>query len=735
MRWSYIVRQRRRWLDQEASRQRQTERLQRELRRLGVGTRDLRKLHGLVEVSVPCSDDDAYWEARILPWEYVLAAATQPYREGKPFLVVRHLRTGRRSSRREPTSFAVVETAPGALAGEFDFSAQRALVADGLRQLGGDHHQTIKNPTAAQLKAVLKTSSPDVVHVSGVDIHTSRRLLNRQSTGSRDGLVLADSMGGPQECRAEQVAMLLNSGRPAPLLVGFYAWNSGARMAPMAVAQGAKSAIGFQHTFDEEVAEVFFHTFYRTFQRSAGNLLAAFHEGWDAVANDRDRIRGSSLILWSAESLVTARSIQSYQAWQERDQSRPVRRTLQRTADPTRDQLSELVYVTVRPKTHLNYSSLHNGENLFNELTFRLEPSKLNQDCVNEQNGTLKEQITTINDIEIEVRLHAGEQSFPYRSRLTLSTDQYWHDIADRITLPLTGALFSAIEERIATGLYVGIRWHDQVIHRETYRVWLSPMDQWTLEDRQLAWLPSFVHPRDPAVSQTVTRALKYLQCMADRMDVGFDGYQCYDGSTSGAKQWDGVDDQTRAIWSALMIDSNLAYINPPPSYAPFTQRLRSPGETIEGGFGTCVDLAIALVSCLEWIDLYPVLFLLHGHVFAGYWRDPCKHRDFMDVLANDYASHGDQGVSSDEPAPRRWVSDEKTYGEIKSFVDRGELVPIETVALTERKGFEDAIDAGRDHFYKTRSRAFRAMIDLVSARNGNAVTPLPLSRYSSHSS
>ena len=739
MRWNYVVRQRHRWADDTDARERQTRRLQRDLRRLGVTAKHLRRLKGIVEVGVPDSPTDQYWEARILPWEYVLATATQPYRVDDSILIVRHLKTGRRKRRRPPKNYAIIETAPGDLARHFDFSAERGLVTASLQRLqsatGG---AVLENLSHKQLQRQLVDASPDVIHVTGVDNRSGRQLLGGEMNGVRDGLFLADPSGDAREYRAEQIAELVNQGSPNPQFVGFNCWDSGARLAPMTVHAGAGAAIGFQHTFDDAVAEIFFLNFYRTCVETNWNTLAAFWSGWDSLSAHRRRIRGSSLILWSADSLVTGAGFDDFQSWIADRSSRLARSTLRdassRSADPSIDRISDLMQVTVRPKRQLNYSALHNGESVFDEFTFRLNPKTFGPiEAASSDQGDQGDRnrpsdaITQIDDLDVEVQLHVGAESYPFRTRLTLDADQYRHDLSGSVSLPLTSSLFRTVNERIQTSLFVDVRWHDQVLYRHTHSVWLAPVDQWTLDDRQIGWLPSFVQPRDPAIAKTIDRAQNYLQCLTDRVAVGFDGYQSYDECASGLNRWSGVDRQVQSIWSALLLDSDLRYINPPPSYADFTQRLRTPGDTVGGGFGTCVDLAILLAACFEWVEIHPVLFLLHGHVFPGYWKDVQAHRRFIDVLTDDLPPRREAGETAEDHATRRWVSGRKTYTEIKGFVDRGELVPMESVALTTGQGFGAAIDEGREHFYKKRSRAFRAMIDLVSAREGNGVTPLPI--------
>ena len=81
------------------------------------------------------------------------------------------------------------------------------------------------------------------------------------------------------------------------------------------------------------------------------------------------------------------------------------------------------------------------------------------------------------------------------------------------------------------------------------------------------------------------------------------------------------IDAQVRAIWWALVHDYAIGYINPPPSFVENEQRLRTPSEVVQGKRGTCIDLALLLAACLEYIEIYPVIFLLRDHAFPGYWR------------------------------------------------------------------------------------------------------------------
>src|SRR5262249_54561457 len=128
---------------------------------------------------------------------------------------------------------------------------------------------------------------------------------------------------------------------------------------------------------------------------------------------------------------------------------------------------------------------------------------------------------------------------------------------------------------------------------------------------------------RDPAILKIIASSRRYLIGIMDDPAAGFDGYQ------DSPPQ---VDRQVQAIWTALVNEYRLQYINPPPAYSARTQRLRTPTEIVKSNSGTCIDLALLLASCLEYIGVYPVIVLLVDHAFVGYWRSEGAHDHFVAV-------------------------------------------------------------------------------------------------------
>jgi hypothetical protein len=347
---------------------------------------------------------------------------------------------------------------------------------------------------------------------------------------------------------------------------------------------------------------------------------------------------------------------------------------------------------------------LHNDDNLFE--TFRLT----------------KTVHSSIRDVDVEVALQVGADSFVYRA--TVDVDENPTFVEDRIRIPLTWDYVKGIKESVRTTMFIQIGRGDELVYRDTRRLSLQPVQEWQDTDADRVWLPSFVLPRDPAVAQVVARAERYLCTLADDPGAGFDGYQSVDlaAEDPGAP----VDLQVRALWSALVHDFSPAYINPPPSYAYASQRLRTPSEVIETGHGTCIDLTLLLAACLEYVDVYPVVFLLRGHAFPGYWRAARYYDEFIGMRHVEEDMVRGSTLADGVSAPKPWmVRGEQSHAALLNSVRRDALAPIESVALTQRLGFAEAIEQGLENL--AARDEFEFMVDIPLARLKYGVTPLPL--------
>lgn len=689
VKWAYTVRNRIRWAADSQILDHVRESAIHDLASMGLSEEALQQLSDarLVEVAIPFRKEDEGWELRVLPWEFLLATATN-----KKVVVVRHLDCGRISDNRTPKSASIVASLPGKLAqqSDYEFDSEIALVRANL-PFGAS---LWSDPTLPDLKKKIAESRPDVVHLAGVDMHEGHEILGIVETRKdrfSDGFYLRSDDGSAAAVTSVDLAnALTGNGAWHPVLVSVNVYNSAARVAAMAVAAGAGAAIGFQDEIDNVAAEEFFTRFYRTWHTSNWDLLRSFDAALDLLSGGGNRKTGTGVVLWSASSLVD------------------VHPPKVRVAAKTRERVPELVLAhdlisVVEPVKSVNYSLLHNRQSLFERFTLtNAHPTR------------------TIEGVRLYVELCVGDQNYPCRFRLDLAPGSM-ATLTDEIRIPLTSTLFRSLREAVRSVLFVRVSVGDADLIEKTFPVSLLAIDEWLDTEKLNAFLPSFVLSRDPAVLRIVDSAQRHLMTLTDDPGAGFDGYQSVDPDPTDEGRSEPVDKQVWALWSTLLYDFSISYINPPPSFSSSSQRLRSPSDVIEGRRGTCIDLALLFAACLEYVGIYPVIFLLKDHAFPGYWRSEESRNRFFGVLG-DPGEYAGRKLTSDYS----WVELDDGYGEVTELVRGGGLAPLETVWLTQRKGFWEARDAGGENL-RSHSQ-FESMIDVQRARDEH-VTPLPVMR------
>jgi len=449
---------------------------------------------------------------------------------------------------------------------------------------------------------------------------------------------------------------------------------------------------------DDVLAEIFYCNFYLAWSLGKWKVLDAFRlataelrEAVQADAIVAQHLRGADIVLWSRQSLLDN---------EKRERLRRKSSSLVAPPQDLRDSFEKkrrmpAVYegdtkpieVELSPRKELNFSLLHNNRGLFHYFYIRKIPPL----------GQLK-------NIGVEVVLFAGNEKFSYNARKDLKYTLWM--LNEEIRVPLTSRFAKSVQESIFTSLLVKVSLEKQILFEQTFRITLLPVDQWQDDDENRKWLPSFVLPRDPTVLQVVHSAQKYLVAVTDNSTAGFDGYQTVSE--------EGVSPQVRSLWYALASEYSIKYVNPPPSFTYEAQRLRTPSDVLRGGRGTCIDLALVLASCMEYIDIYPVLFLLEGHAFPGYFTTEDTHREVREWLSRN-------GGTVEESS---WMLGKEFYPNLLDLVKRGAIVPLETTLLTKHGGFWDAVDEGV--FNLSSEKEFQFLVDIKLARE-NGVTPLPL--------
>ena len=731
--WTYILRARSRWAHDIEQRKYFGSQAVEDLKDLGVKLEFIERLSTVIHIEVelhPWDTQDAE-AARIgetaseIPWEYLISAATRSVGRFQPLLITRLFRNGRPPVALPPPELVLfVESAPGRLKDLYEFDDEEdriraAVNATGVRE---GHMEILNTPQLSELSGHARRRKWEAIHVSGVDTqqagwflegfykdlreHHPDRLQGVVDSSDRlcDGMLLREGREIQKPvCFGDLADALVNPAAP-PYVVTLNLYYSGARTARELVKRGAHAALGFLDEIKDELAERFFQAFYWGWCRPGdGRTISnSFLEAWEAMKDEG--LHGTSIAIWMGNSVfeevpwlpskakrknrTTANETESREDRLERFAAMPINKVLQ---------------VDFDVDDEVNYSLLHNNRELVSKLTL----TKL-------VDGTLE-------DITVRVELCVGAQNYPYRyTHLVL--DEVQLALAPQIKIPLTANLQRSLRERVQSTVYVKVTCCGRTAWEETRRVTLIPVDEWVDDTNNNPWLPSFVLPRDPAILEIINASRRYLIGITDDPAAGFDGYQ---------SEANAVDKQVQAIWTALVNEYRLQYINPPPAYSQQSQRLRTPSEILASKSGTCIDLALLIASCLEYIGVYPVLVLLTGHAFVGYWRSEEAHDSLVSIetIPSKVPVVGDK--SSREGGlpyvdPYGWRLTRLNLDEIKEYVASGDLIMLEATFLTGAYGFHDAMKEGRANL---RSRKeFDSLLDIQLARTADpAVTPLPI--------
>jgi hypothetical protein len=665
---------------------------------------------GVVELDLPGWDPLGLgYAVRVFPWELVISLLTRPYRTaGQKLTVVRRLIVPLQAAARTgaPSTLLAVASAPGKIAQDYNLVGECQLVVGvlGLKSAGKTVEENLDRKALEQR---IRQSKPHVIHLAGVDpdyLQINGLLPpGTPEASSRDGFILAGTTEIYDPVDAENMARLVTAGGHRPVLVSLSACFTARRIAPSVVAEGADHVIGFQDTVTDAAAEAFFATFYRHW-RDAGwpHPAQVFPQTVREVASDPSRDFSGGVVLWSRDSIFDTKPSAA---------KKPIEKKRASSTLAPKDAL-EFIVKTVDT---VNYSLLHNRRSLFTDFYAR------------------KKTFGPIPDLTVEVELDAGGPSLPCRFTVALPEHEDVVPLIEQVYTPLVSPLLRRVSESLRTNLYVKIECDGRTVFETTRPITIVPVDEWRDDGVDHCWLPSFVLPRDSAVLTIVTSALRYLRAIADDPQAGFSGYQGIADDGSNAAQI--VEPQVRALWAAMHNDFRLAYINPPPSYTSRAQRVRSPSQVLAGGAATCIDLALLFAACLEYIGIYPTIFLIQGHAFPGYWSTEKGWSALQTVLSEaDEAALMDAPQISVSPASKdaranraagqKWMlAGLEHFPAVAGYVRSQQLVPFESTFVTANRSFSDALAQGRDN---VQPRTFDAMIDVGLARSWR-VTPLPI--------
>ena len=258
-------------------------------------------------------------------------------------------------------------------------------------------------------------------------------------------------------------------------------------------------------------------------------------------------------------------------------------------------------------------------------------------------------------------------------------------DLNIRINAANLASLTERSSGQIKVELYQGEKLMDSCAENLT----ILAFDQWPGLQYTPELLASFAMPNHPAVISMIQLAANYLKEWTK--DPSLAGYQF--GDPNRVKQ------MAAAVYAAIQ-KKNIVYAEPPSSFEEFGQRIRLADQILDQHLGTCMDLTLLYVSCLEAMGLNPIMILMNGHIFAGVWM---IEESFSDLLM-------------DDPS------------QLEKRMSRGiyEITVVECTALCSGKNlsFDDAVALAEKEVNDYSNFAF--VIDVKRARS-MGIRPLPV--------
>jgi hypothetical protein len=333
--WTYLLRVRSRWASDSDLRKSIGKRAAKDLARVGVSSKRLQDLAHVDRIEVELYDWDrqdkeacAIHEAACeIPWEYLLSAGTRTEGRYHGTLISRLFSSGFAKVRpHPPNSVLFVESAPGRFDDKYDFKDEEkridAAVGASNRPDDDPYRTILRTPQKTELAEKVRSANWEAIHVTGVDTHHAGWIIddfypnmkkNNEALFNTiidkagrlpDGMILRQAHESELPVLYEELAETLVNPTTPPRIVTLNLYYSGARIARELVRKGAHVALGFLDEIDDDVAELFFQTFYWNWCHGTDQLILsipdAFLMSWKAMPLD---VHGTSIVIWMGRSI------------------------------------------------------------------------------------------------------------------------------------------------------------------------------------------------------------------------------------------------------------------------------------------------------------------------------------------------------------------------------------------------------------------------------------------------
>lgn len=253
----------------------------------------------------------------------------------------------------------------------------------------------------------------------------------------------------------------------------------------------------------------------------------------------------------------------------------------------------------------------------------------------------------------------------------------------------LDAAAMNQVEEARPGTLEVSLVDGDEVLGHVSEPVQVLAARQWLWQPSGLALelLAAHVMPNAPEVTELLGIAADHLKQATGQSQI--DGYQ------SGPER---VDALVRAVYEAV-IAWRIRYSEPPASWADEGQKIRTPADLHTTRLGTCLDTTLLFAAALEQAGIRPLVWMLKGHAFVGWWR---------------------QELDS-------WTAVSSDVADVVNRLALGQIGVLETTLATDRQQpvpFPDACAAAEQRV-RQQPDSVVGVLDVWSARRSR-ILPLP---------
>ena len=257
------------------------------------------------------------------------------------------------------------------------------------------------------------------------------------------------------------------------------------------------------------------------------------------------------------------------------------------------------------------------------------------------------------------------------------------------LKIKINGDYLASLTERITCSLCFYVCYDKEVLLYDKKDIIALAFDQWPGLRYTPELLAAFSMPNHPVVTNLLQLSAKYLEKWTG--DPSLAGYQFKDPNR--------VVQMAAAAYAAIQ-QKNVTYANPPSSFEECGQRIRLADAVFEQHLGTCIDMTLLYVACLEAMGLNPIMVMMHGHIFAGVW-----------LVDNSFSDT---------------IMDDPTHLQKRMADGIYEIVVVECTAMCAGKtlDFEEAVKSAENNV--SNYSDFEFVIDIARARS-MGIRPLPV--------